>query len=59
MTNEERTIRMKVAHEIMHDVYSDLCRTNHGQFTRDDIRNFCDFIIESRKFIDNFFDKKE
>ena len=59
MTNEERLIRMKVAHEIMNDVFSDLCRTNNKQYSRDDIRNFCDFINESRNFINNFFDKKE
>ncbi len=57
MTKEERKIRMQVALEILNDVYTDICRDN--EITREETRDFCDFIIETRKFLNNFNKKME
>lgn len=55
MTNEERRIRMEVALEIMNEVYSDCCCDR--EISREETRDFCDFIIDTRKFIGTMFDK--
>lgn len=59
MSSEERKLRMEFAIQIIDDVYTDVCRTRDGTFTRDEVREFCDFVIDSRKFVVKYFDKKE
>jgi hypothetical protein len=57
MTKEERRIRMQVALEILDNVYTDICHDN--ETTREETREFCDFIIETRMFLNNFNKKME
>ena len=57
MTKEERRIRMQVAMEILDAVYTDICHDN--EITREETREFCDFIIETRMFLNNFNKKAE
>lgn len=57
MTNEERKIRMQTALEIMNGVYSDCCHGSREDMSREDVREFCYFIIEARKFIEAMFNK--
>ena len=57
MTKEERKVRMQVALEILDDVYTDICHDN--ETTREETREFCDFIIETRMFLNNFNKKME
>lgn len=57
MTKEERKVRMRVAMEILDGVYTDICHDN--KITREEARDFCDFIIETRKFLNDFNKKTE
>ena len=59
MSSEERKLRMEFAIQIIDDVYTDVCRTRDGIFTHDEVREFCDFVIGSRKFVDKYFDRNE
>lgn len=58
MTNEERKIRMNVALGIMNDVYTDMCHSTTDEVSREDVREFCYFLIETRKFAQKMFDKR-
>ena len=51
MTNEERKVRMHTALEIMNGVYP------REDMSREEVREFCYFIIETRKFIEAMFNK--
>ena len=39
----------------MNEVYSDCCCDR--EISREETRDFCDFIIDTRKFIGTMFDK--
>ena len=56
MTKEERKIRMQVALEIINSVYTDIC--HDSETSREEAREFCYFLLDARKFTENF-DKKE
>lgn len=48
MTAEERYIRFKTALDIIQNIYSDYC--NDVNTTREQAREFCDFVIDMIKY---------
>lgn len=50
MTNAERKIRLEVAIEVAEKVHSDLCHDTTGQFSREQLFQLVDIIIQLRTF---------
>lgn len=50
MTNTERKIRLEVAIEVVEKVHSDLCHDCTGQFSREQLFQLVDIIIQLRSF---------
>lgn len=50
MTNAERKIRLEVAIEVAEKVHSDLCHDCTGQFSREQLFQLVDIIIQLRNF---------